>query len=107
MDGSQVTWRVESDLRNVVIETGDIIVGGSGEYYPIDISGLESPRIYVKTENSSAGTTMFVHYFNDAGDGSGTWGSLGGWPAETQVSKPMTTELFVDIYQSMGSEPGR
>lgn len=71
VDGSQVTWRVESDLRNVVIETGDIIVGGSGEYYPIDISGLESPRIYVKTENSSAGTTMFVHYFNDAGDGSG------------------------------------
>lgn len=87
VDGSQVTWRVESDLRNVVIETGDIIVGGSGEYYPIDISGLESPRIYVKTENSSDETIMFVHYFNDAGNGSGTWGSLGGSPAETQVSK--------------------
>lgn len=43
MDGSQVTWRVESDLRNVVIETGDIIVGGSGEYYPIDISGWRVP----------------------------------------------------------------
>lgn len=43
VDGSQVTWRVESDLRNVVIETGDIIVGGSGEYYPIVSRGWRVP----------------------------------------------------------------
>lgn len=98
VDGSQVTWRVESDLRKVVIETGDIIVGGSGEYYPIDISGLESTQIYVKSENSSAGDILFISYFNDAGNGSGSWGALGGSPAETQVTKTDDGKTILWIY---------
>lgn len=99
-DGSQITWRVESNLRPVVIETGDIIVGGSGEYYPIDISGLESRQIYVKTENSSDENIFFVHYFNDNGVGGGNWGSLGGWPAQTQVSQTDDGKTVLWIYIS-------
>lgn len=91
-DGDQITWRVESDLRPVVIETGDIIVGGSGEYYPIDISGLESRQIYVKTENSTAGDLSFIYAFNDTGTADGQWIELYQYGvAPTQVSTDALT----------------
>lgn len=86
VDGDQITWRVESNLRSVVIETGDIIVGGSGEYYPIDISGLDSDTVYPTTQNMSC-DRFFVYAFNDTGDGEGSWvdlGSSAGMP--TQIS---------------------
>ena len=72
-DNDQATWRVDSELGQASFETGDVILNGSGEYFPVDVNVSEDVTCTISGNNDD---TQFLWIYND--DQGQMWSSVAG-----------------------------
>ena len=69
-DNGEATWRIESELGKASFETEDVVLGGSGEYFPIDIQ-VADDVVYTITGSTN---NIFLSIYNNSQGG--MWSSV-------------------------------
>lgn len=82
VDNGNATWRVDSYLGEASFETGDVILNGSGEYFPIDVNASENVTCTIEGNNQD---TQFLWIYNSSQGG--MWSSVAGSVKATVSNK--------------------